>query len=104
MADLIDRQKAIRNICNEDCHQPQPCKWKCIAIEELEALPSVQPRKGKWIGYNADDKDWQRDDGSPIFMNCSECHEAVINNGSAHWNFCPNCGADMREGDSDEVN
>ena len=47
MADLIDRQKAIRNICNEDCHQPIPCKWKCIAIEELEALPSVQPRK--WI-------------------------------------------------------
>ena len=43
MSDLIDRQKAIRNICNEDCHQPTPCKWKCIAIEELEALPSVQP-------------------------------------------------------------
>ena len=43
MSDLIDRQKAIRNICNEDCHQPTPCKWKCIAIEELEALPSAQP-------------------------------------------------------------
>ena len=43
MSDLIDRQKAIRNICNEDCHQPIPCKWKCIAIEELEALPSAQP-------------------------------------------------------------
>lgn len=47
MKDLIDRQKAIRNICNEDCHQPTPCKWKCIAIEELEDLPSVQP--WKWI-------------------------------------------------------
>lgn len=45
MADLIDRQKAIRNICNEDCHQPIPCKWKCIAIEELEGLPSVQPER-----------------------------------------------------------
>ena len=41
--DCVDRQKAIRNICNQDCHQPQPCKWKCIAIDELEALPSVQP-------------------------------------------------------------
>ena len=65
----------------------------------LNHLPSIEPerKKGKWIGYKADDKNWQRDDGSPIFMNCSECHEAVINNGSAHWNFCPNCGADMRE-------
>lgn len=62
-------------------------------IDRFMALASVQPRRGKWIGYKADDKDWQRDDGSPVFMNCSECHEAVINNGSAHWNFCPNCGS-----------
>ena len=48
MSDLIDRQKAIRNICNEDCHQPTPCKWKCIAIEELEALPSVETEP-EWI-------------------------------------------------------
>lgn len=78
---------------------------KCIPSEEYNSrfavmnAPTIEPRKGKWIGYKADDNDWQRDDGSPVFMNCSECHEAVINNGSAHWNFCPNCGCRMEEGE-----
>ena len=69
-----------------------------------EVTPSAQPEQeveperktGKWNGYNADNPDWLRDDGSPVFLTCSECHGAVMNNGSAHWNFCPNCGADMR--------
>ena len=79
------------------------------AVERLKDLPSAEPRKkGKWKGYNDGDPNWQRDDGSPIFLICSKCHETVINNGSAHWNFCPNCGADMGEqkiqnGDSDTL-
>ena len=67
-------------------------------IDRFMAFASAEPerKKGKWKGYNDGDPNWQRDDGSPIFLICSECHETVINNGSAHWNFCPNCGADMR--------
>ena len=63
-------------------------------------LPSAQPKRktGKWNGYNADNPDWLRDDGSPVFLTCSECYGMVMNNGSAHWSFCPNCGADMRGG------
>ena len=97
--DCVDRQKAI-----DESYQVviDGDVFDVVQVETLMGLPSVQPRKGKWIGYKADDKDWQRDDGSPVFMNCSECHEAVINNGSAHWNFCPNCGCRMEEGDSDE--
>ena len=88
MADLIDRQKAIRNICNEDCHQPTPCKWKCIAIEELEDLPSVQPRTGKWRYRNGKPATI----GMSYSVICSEC-----NLWSEYCtNFCPNCGADMR--------
>lgn len=91
MSDLIDRQKAIRNICNEDCHQPTPCKWKCIAIEELEALPSVQPRKGKWI---------RREDRMlPIICECSVCGFDTTNYELFY--FCPNCGCHMEEGDSE---
>lgn len=60
------------------------------AIKILNGLPSAQPerKKGKWkrkivdSGYNAD---WV----------CSECGDRwkydFIN-----FNFCPNCGADMR--------
>ena len=101
--DLISRQAAIEYLMTNMCwyiedgyESDDDYKRECIT-DLINGVPSAQPRNGKWIGYKADDKDWQRDDGSPIFMNCSECHESVINNGSAHWNFCPNCGADMRE-------
>ena len=109
MSDLISRQDAIDaigkkqgSVFEQDAEIDTASLYvysECKAI--IKDLPSVQPRRGKWIGYNADDKDWQRDDGSPVFMNCSECHGAVINNGSAHWNFCPNCGCRMEEGDSE---
>lgn len=86
MADLIDRQKAIRNICNEDCHRPTPCKWKYIAIEELEALPSAQPRKGKWIDYS--------DEG---YVKCPFCHSATNCDGNKdELHYCFSCGAELR--------
>lgn len=61
----------------------------------VEALSSAEPERktGKWIGYKADDKEWQRNDGSPIFLVCDQCKNQVINNGSATWNFCPSCGS-----------
>ena len=58
-----------------------------MAIEALELfgnaeqLPSAQPerKKGEWSdGYR-----WQR---------CSLCKQT----GKKSWNYCPNCGADMR--------
>ena len=72
-------------------------------VTRLLSLPSAQPerKKGKWEGYNANDENWQRDDGTPILMSCNKCNGMVINNGSAYWNFCPNCGADMR-GEKDD--
>lgn len=58
----------------------------------------VVSAEAEWIGYNADKEDWLRTDGTPIFLVCDKCHGTVINNGSAHWNFCPNCGARMKGG------
>lgn len=68
-------------------------------LDEIREMLEGEPERktGKWKGYNANDKNWQRDDGSPIFLICSECENTVINNGSAHWCFCPNCGAKMEE-------
>ena len=63
------------------------------AVGEIEQLPSTQPeqKKGKWI-----------DD-----TYCSKCGWVHITDagfiGSVDgFNFCPNCGADMR-GDKDAV-
>lgn len=74
------------------------CIYHGVNFTRPDLCPIVREvKRGRWKGYNADNPDWQRDDGTPIFLTCSECHSTVVNNGSAHWNFCPNCGADMRE-------
>lgn len=66
------------------------------------AVESLERKCGEWIAYNGDDPNWLRNDGSPVFMQCSECNTMVVNNFAFNWNYCPNCGADMR-GDEDEI-
>lgn len=94
--DLINRQDAIDALC-DNCNNMQAvcAHYPCRQYIAVETLPSAQPerKKGKWkrkivdSGYNAD---WV----------CSECGDRwkydFIN-----FNFCPNCGADMR-GEDDE--
>ena len=114
MSDLISRQAAIDalKICdnNEDginCHKcplrderwdgawqdnETNCYRKLMRDSaKLLELPSAQPRKGKWIdsGYGVE---------------CSLCgewypHASIARN---QLNFCPNCGADMRQGGNSE--
>ena len=63
------------------------------AIREIEQLPTVQPKRGKWE-MGIDDR----------FVECSECGLMTTRNelrglavfGKNEPNFCPNCGADMR--------
>lgn len=73
-------------------------------IEPLDIVfdaPTIEERKvGKWIdkGWNGD---WQYQmDGrgnSWHEWQCSECNHITK---GAKWNFCPNCGAKMEEGDT----
>ena len=92
MAD-INREAAIRaiedkakGIKNEDT-----LNGLCGAIAILFDLPSVIPQEktGHWI---------DRSDGGRIKYPWMEAHECdkCGEYGSAAWNFCPNCGADMR--------
>ena len=57
--------------------------------KHLKKLPSVQPRKGKWAGKGDSE-------GFGIFI-CDNCGKFAM----MEYDFCPNCGADMREGDSE---
>ncbi len=76
-------------------------------IEELDALPSADRQRGEWIetaqdyyetvnkkggGVN-EDTEYFTDD-----IACSECLTKFsnIDNETERFNFCPNCGADMR--------
>ena len=62
-----------------------------IAIEKICEAPTIEPerKKGTWIPF---DIPWYR---------CSECGAERENTVFMEY-FCPNCGADMRGGDSNE--
>lgn len=85
MDDLISRQAAIEIVRNRVKRFTTAC---VLAVTEIEKLPSAQPerKKGKWIEC---EEDWRH---QIVWWRCSECNYNV----SAHYNFCPNCGADMR--------
>lgn len=75
--------------------------------------PTIEQRKtGKWIEdaetyYKAvNEKGGGVNENTPYFTDdiaCSECLAmfSVIDNETERWNFCPNCGAEMK-GDKDE--
>ena len=81
MADLIDRQAAIY-IASGYCHYSNIAK-------ELAKLPSAVPerKKGKWEIYLISMLDGED-------CRCSECGKTGC---APYWNYCPNCGAYMRE-------
>ena len=100
MSDLISRQGAIDAI-HEDIDwlvaqggrelDLTECMERAKSI--LNNLPSAEPKKGKWINmYISATGDSDAE--------CDQCGAIVHNNFSTTINFCPNCGADMREGDA----
>jgi len=65
--------------------------------EQLENLPTVQPKRGKWIERNPLNSDKCR------LIECDQCGNSYIvgfNVPYEHWidnrKYCENCGADMR--------
>ena len=96
MNDLISRQAAIDAIGRLDIPEDM-CVFEILSHIELEIgnLPSAQPtaepvRHGKWI--KADSQQYFRKH-YPCFT-CSEC--GYRKDSQKKWNYCPNCGADMR--------
>ena len=89
MDDYISRQDAINALENTDC-ELLPEEWDMLtdSIMCIPAAPVREVVRGRWI---------DRDGG---LATCSECGD--------RWgvysvmNFCPKCGADMRE-DTNEI-
>ena len=89
MDDLISRQSAIEILgkhCNMDYGKVCGKDCECVEYMALRDWPSAQ-KKGHWIATNPDEP------LDPRQM-CSECGNTEILHSA---NFCPNCGADMRE-------
>ena len=90
--DLISRQAAIDAICTEGTRLERNGTVAMAEIKQwcadiLDALPSAQPerKKGKWINGVCD----QCGSHAPYWAMASTYYRS---------SFCPNCGADMREG------
>lgn len=61
---------------------------------EIRAIPTVEERKeGRWI-----DTDYINLQLDTYFANCSECGYMMdVHNNRGYFNFCPYCGAKMKE-------
>ena len=77
MSDNISRQAALDAVSYEtfECYE---------ARKAIRALPSTD-RKGHWEIYVISPFDGEG-------CRCSECGTE----GAPYWGYCPNCGADMR--------
>lgn len=61
-------------------------------MEYIDEAPSEERKKGRWMADN-------RYYYETMFV-CSKCRESVLvptRIGMPIWDFCPNCGADMRK-------
>ena len=82
--DCISRADALALYCDK-CGVYN-CISKCSSYRAVEKMPSVtpqEPKTGHWIDING------------IYAKCSNCNEEIYITGD--FNYCPNCGADMRE-------
>ena len=82
--DLISREDVITALIDADWIKTTA--QQAVIAEVLNKIPSVKPKKGKWI-YK-----WMKG------QFCSECDEQSV----WKFNYCPNCGAEMEV--EDEAN
>jgi DNA-directed RNA polymerase subunit RPC12/RpoP len=91
--DLISRQAAIDALYHVD-------EYNGRSVEAIRNLPSARPERirGRWIyGEDsiADCVDGYRCDQCGLFVPWDYQHKSI--DYIKDYNFCPNCGADMRE-------
>lgn len=100
MSDLIDRQAATsipvmpkeeRNYRTYNLDDAYDDGWN-DALASVGQLPSAEPerKRGKWIHR------WSGCGSVWLEQRCSECG-LTLEEEPIDYNYCPNCGADMRE-------
>ncbi len=85
---LIDADAYLRKVCTYKETGCGSCKMQiCCPVDQ----PTIEEhKKGEWerIPYS--------------FIGGYRCSCCGCKSESNHWNFCPNCGADMRQTESKE--
>ena len=88
----------LQNLGYDDWNQGTTTTWAeafSECADMVDEAPTIEPqrKKGRWIEY----------DNS--HCECPFCHEewSYFDNEVEYFNYCPNCGADMREdGEADD--
>lgn len=94
MSRLIDADVLIKTIdshcypVQHDMTSIEPGMTRIGILQAIQEQPTIEPqrKKGWWIYTYT----------KPLGYICSECKKACCK-----YNFCPNCGADMRGEDDD---
>ena len=79
----------LQSLAYDDWNQGVITSWADAYRECADMVyeqPTIEPerKKGKWIDITKD--------GGCFLYKCSECSDLFLED----YNFCPNCGADMR--------
>lgn len=111
MSRLIDGDELLTAFPIDD----EPTVTKSCVRMTIQYMPTIEPmrKRGKWIEdaktfyETVNKKGGGVNEDTPYFTDniaCSECLAlfSVIDNETERFDFCPNCGADMREGGEDE--
>jgi hypothetical protein len=96
---LIDVDELIKKAYSETEGMDKPYKDFGIVLEWLvNKMPTIEQKKGKW----------KITDAYPHNIYCSKCfvryaqtHWTVWEDGSLPRSYCPNCGAEMEEGNDE---
>lgn len=96
MAEYIERE-AVNALIEAEC-SPKVAAFLNRAIDNIPAADVRPVRRGWWVGTH---------DGFYYSYSCSECgYEALYKENTKDQvcsEFCPNCGADMREIDDEKA-
>lgn len=68
---------------------------KYYAKYMVASAPTIKPKRGKWIPQDHNKRTGHVTTTVYYYPKCSECGYS----GNYGMNFCPSCGADMREGE-----
>ena len=73
-----------------------------MLLDKIEKLPAADVRENKRGEWE------ERKDLNDVYWECSVCGEAIdtFDGESPYrqdWNYCPNCGSEMREEDNETV-
>lgn len=99
MDDLISRQAVIDALDKRFDSIPMEQTSEILLLrKDLREMPPIQPKRGRWIyceDTTADCVDGYRCDQCGFFVPWDYQHKSI--DYIKDYNFCPNCGADMKE-------